>query len=33
LQVSPALAFMTLGLYAAVSLAIAAVITSRRDIT
>jgi ABC-2 type transport system permease protein len=32
-QVSPAMAFMTLGLYAAASLAIAALITSRRDIT
>jgi ABC-2 type transport system permease protein len=32
-QVSPAVAFVTLGLYAAVSLAIAALITSRRDIT
>jgi hypothetical protein len=32
-QVSPAIAFMTMGLYAAVSLAAAALITSRRDIT
>jgi ABC-2 type transport system permease protein len=32
-QVTPALAFVTLGLYAAVSLAIAALITTRRDIT
>jgi ABC-2 type transport system permease protein len=32
-QVSPAIAFLTLGLYIVVPLAIAAVITSRRDIT
>jgi len=32
-QVSPAIAVMTLGLYTAVSLAVAALITSRRDIT
>jgi hypothetical protein len=32
-QVSTAIAFLTLGLYAAVSLAVAALITSRRDIT
>jgi hypothetical protein len=32
-QVSPAIAFLTLGLYAAVSLTVAALITSRRDIT
>lgn len=32
-QVSPAIAFLTLGLYAAVSLAVAALVTSRRDIT
>ena len=31
-QVSPAIAVMTLGLYAALSLAVAALITSRRDI-
>jgi hypothetical protein len=32
-QVSPAIAFLTLGLYAATSLAVAALITSRRDIS
>lgn len=32
-QVSPAIAFLTLGLYAAASLAVAALITSRRDIS
>ena len=32
-QVSPATAFLTLGLYAAVSLAVAALVTGRRDIT
>ena len=32
-EVSPAIAFVTLGLYAAVSLAVAALVTSRRDIT
>jgi hypothetical protein len=32
-QVSPAIAFLTLGLYAAASLTVAALITNRRDIT